>query len=171
MKRLPHPDNLHFEAVQGWLMLGDAASARAEFEQLSPEARAVPEVLELEWAMHAEAKAWSDAFAAAERLVRAAPERASGWIHRAYARRRMPGGGLAAAWELLRPAHDKFPKNSLIAFNLACYAAQMGRPIEAWEWLAHAVAVGDRNAILQMAVADPDLEPLWPRIREELETN
>jgi predicted Zn-dependent protease len=169
VKRLPHPDNLHFDAVQGWLMLGDAASAREEFAQLSPAVRVVPEVLELEWALHAETSSWRDAFEAAERLVEVAPDRSSGWIHRAYALRRLPGGGLPRAWDALRPAHDRFPKNYLIAYNLACYAAQMGKPDEAWDWLARAVAVGEKDPIIRMALADQDLETLWPRIRNELD--
>lgn len=169
MTTLPHPDNLHFEAVQGWLMLGDVVSARGELAQLSPASRAVPQVLELEWALHAEARAWSDAFAAAQRLVELAPDRSSGWIHRAYALRRVPGGGLPQAWDALRPAHDRFPEDYLIAYNLACYAAQMGKPDEAWDWLARAVALGKKEPIIRMALADRDLEMLWPRLRKEFE--
>jgi Flp pilus assembly protein TadD len=170
VKALAPPDNLHFDAVQGWLMLGDPASAREELAQLSPAARLVPEVLELEWALHAETQSWREALEAAQRLIAVAPDRASGWIHRAYARRRVPGGGLDQAWADLRPAHDRFPRNYLIAFNLACYAAQMGRPDEAWDWLARAVGLGGRDGVVPMALADRDLEPLWPRIRNELKT-
>ncbi len=169
VKPLPHPDNLHFDAVQGWLMLGDAASACEEFAQLSSSALVVPEVLELEWALRAETKDWSRAGDAARRLTELAPDRASGWLHRAYALRRMPGGSLSQAWEALRSAHDRFPKNYLIAFNLACYAAQMGQADEAWTWLTRSVRLGKKEPIVKMALADTDLEILWPRIRNELE--
>lgn len=167
---LPHPDNLHFDAVQGWLMLGDAASAQEEFAQLSPAVQAVPEVLELEWALHAETKDWGEASEIARRLTGLAPDRASGWIHLAYALRRSPDGGVRRAWAVLRPARERFPKNYLIPYNLACYAVEMGDPDEAWTWLKRAARLGKKGPIVKMALADPDLEPLWPRIRSELGT-
>ena len=103
----------------------------------------------------------------AERLTSKAPERASGWLHRAYALRRVKQGGLAQAWEALRPAYEKFPDVSIIPYNLACYAAQLGRTEEGWEWLHKAMqAAGDIDQIKLMALKDSDLEPLWDRIRE-----
>jgi len=165
MKRLPHPDNFHLEAARGWLMLGDAAAAREELAKLRPASRAQAEVLEFEWNVHAAASSWAQAHAVAQRLVATAPQRPWGWIHRAYAARRMPGGGLPHAWEALRPAADKFPKDFLVAYNLACYAAQMSRLDEAWEWLQQAAAAaGDVAKIKAMALTDADLAPLWPRL-------
>jgi hypothetical protein len=76
------------------------------------------------------------------------------------------GGGLQRAWEALRPGYDKFPKAEVIPYNLACYAAQMSRLDEAWEWLHKSMeAAGDVNAIKAMALADNDLNALWDRIR------
>jgi hypothetical protein len=49
------------------------------------------------------------------------------WIHQAYALRRMTGGGIKAAWDARLPAADRFPSQPMIAFNLACYACQLGR--------------------------------------------
>ncbi|MGD0536428.1 MAG: tetratricopeptide repeat protein [Verrucomicrobiota bacterium] len=166
MESLSRPDQLRLDAVEGWLMLGDAVSARAEFDQLSAGARLQPDVLECEWGLQAAANAWAEAFVVAERLVAVSPERAFGWIHRAFALRRMPGGGLDRAWAALRPAHDRFPKDFLIPFNLACYAAQLGRLDEAWEWLEKARAHGPAESVLRMVLADEDLRPLWPRLQE-----
>lgn len=146
-------------------MLGDKVSAREEFAQLTAAARAQPEVLELEWSLHAEVLDWGAACAAAERLIAVAPDRSLGWIHRAYALRRLPGGGLSQAWDALRPAHDRFPDHPLIAYNLACYASQLGQLDQAWEWITRALARGRRVEILGMALNDPDLAPLWPRLR------
>jgi len=109
---------------------------------------------------------WESGIEVAEKLLRVAPDRASGWLHRAYALRRVKGGGLQQAWEALRPAYDKFPKAEVIPYNLGCYAAQMGRLDEAWEWLHKAMeAAGDVDAIKSMALADMDLHALWDRIR------
>jgi hypothetical protein len=66
----------------------------------------------------------------------------------------------------LRPAFEKFPKTSIIPYNLACYAAQFGRLEEAWQWLHKAMAAaGDAQHIKRMALADADLQTLWERIR------
>lgn len=146
-------------------MLGDPASALEELERLTPESRSSREVLELEWGIHAERADWSAAAAVAGRMVEQVPDQTFGWIHRAYAVRRQPGGGLDQAWALLRPALERFPKNPIVAYNLACYAAQMNQMEEAWSLFQRALAVSSKRAeLLAMALADHDLKPLWPRI-------
>jgi len=168
LKPLPHPDNLYMDAASGWLMLGDSVSARQELDRMTPESRLTPSALELAWASYASQADWQGAYQVAEVLIQVAPALPMGWIHRAYAARRMPGGGLARAWELLAPAAERFPKESMIPFNLACYAAQSQQPVEAWNWLLRAAeAEGDRSAIRKRALADPDLQALWPRIKAE----
>ena len=99
-------------------------------------------------------------------LVQEAPKRAAGWIFRAYALRRVPDGGLQAAWDALLPAIERFPHQTIIAFNLSCYACQMGQVEAARTWLGRAAAIGGKSAIRQMALAEPDLEPLWGEVRQ-----
>ncbi len=166
MSELPYPDKLHYDAATGWLMLGDPASAMIELGRLSPATRNCPCVLEVEWGVHAEQRDWTAAAATAQRLVESAPENTFGWIHRAYAARRQPQGGLNLAWQLLYPALARFPANPTIAYNLACYAAQLGRPEEAWLLLQKAIGPGQEAAkFLCLALVDEDLKPLWPRIK------
>ncbi len=166
VNQLPFPDRRHYEAATGWLMLGDAPSALAELNQLSAASRANLEVLQLEWGIHAERLDWAAATATAQHLTEAAPDCAFGWIHRAYALRRMPGGGVSRAWEVLQPALERFPKSQIIAYNLACYAAQMDRLDQAWALFQRALAVTPKlGHLLRMALSDEDLKPLWPRIR------
>jgi hypothetical protein len=153
-------------AVAGWIELGNVAEAEAEFQAIPSELRAHPDVLEVEFALQAHRLDWTAALLAAERLVKVAPGRASGWLHRSYAARRVPTGGLAAAWEALLPAAEKFPKEPVIAYNLSCYAAQLGRLDDAWHWLKRASAIGGKGAIAGMALADDDLEPLRDRLKE-----
>jgi hypothetical protein len=72
----------------------------------------------------------------------------------------------------LLPAVDQFPEEPIIPFNLACYASQLNRLTEAWAWLEEAVKrSGNRQRMFAMAAADPDLEPLWDRIRVESGTS
>lgn len=167
MKKLEPPDTHHVSAAIGWLELGNPAEAGEEIARVSPEMLDHPDVLEVRWAICAAGQRWETAVEVAEKLVEAAPERSSGWIHRAYALRRSTGGGLQLAWAALRPAFDKFPSVSVIPYNLACYAAQFGHLDEGWEWLHKAMeAEGDVNRIKTMALQDADLKALWERIRE-----
>jgi tetratricopeptide (TPR) repeat protein len=122
--------------------------------------------LEVEFALHSHRADWPAALTVARQLVALAPARASGWLHQSYAVRRVPEGGLRAAWEALRPAADQFPKEPVIAYNLACYAAQLGQLDQAWDWLKRAAALADEGCIARMAKADDDLAPLRQRLKE-----
>ena len=164
--KLEPPDIHHVRAALGWLELGNPAEAGDELARVSAANLHHPDVLEVRWAVCAEGKSWEAAAEVAESLVAAAPERASGWVHRAYAVRRVRGGGLEQAEKLLLAALDKFPKESLIPYNLACYAAQLGRLEEAWDWLLRAAGVEGRlEGVRERGLDDADLEPLWEKLR------
>ena len=161
------PNTHHLRAAIGWLELGNHVEAGEEIARITPALLEHPDVLEVRWAVCAAGASWEAAVAVAESLVNVAPERSSGWVHRAYALRRTRGGGLPLAWAALRPAFEKFPKEDMIPYNLACYSAQFGRLDEAWEWLHKAMeAAGDVKAIKERALADSDLQALWDRVQE-----
>ena len=167
MQNLEPPNTHHLRAAIGWIELGNHAEAGEEIARIPPEFVEHPDVLDVRWSICAAGRSWDAALAVAETLVRVAPERSSGWVHRAYALRRVRHGGLQLAWAALRPAFEKFPKEEVIPYNLACYAAQTGRLDAAWDWLHKAMeAAGDVQAIKERALADCDLQPLWQRIRE-----
>ncbi|PAW77164.1 MAG: hypothetical protein B9S33_20355 [Pedosphaera sp. Tous-C6FEB] len=155
-------------AAEGWLELNLPAEAEAELAQLSPSAQTHPLVLQALWQLHAYQQRWTLAHTIAESLVRECPDDVNGWVHRAYATRRMEGGGLQAAWDALRPAAALFPSELIIPYNLACYACQLGKLDAARHWLGRATEIAvkppARAALRQMALADPDLAPL----REEI---
>lgn len=153
-------------AVLGWLELGNLQEARRELNGLGPAVQSRPELLEVRWILDARQEDWPEALKTAERLVETAPENSAGWLHRAYAVRRVPGGGLARAAELLTPAFDKFPEEPTIPYNLACYACQLGQLEQARSWLQAAVKRGSAKKIKTMGLSDPDLEALWPEIRK-----
>lgn len=166
MERLQPPDCHHFNAALGWLGLGCRADARAELDRISPGQQQHPDVLELRWEILAGEEDWSHALEVARHLLARAPDRASGWLHQAYALRRAPEGGLEKAWEALKPAAERFPKVALIPYNLSCYACQLAQLEEARRWLQRAMKTGGRERIKQQALNDPDLQPLWDEIRE-----
>lgn len=165
MQKLEPPDTHYFLAAIGWLELGNLAEARAELAHIRPARQEHPDVLEVRWTISAEQERWEEGLQIAQVLRRRAPERSSGWLHQAYALRRAPGGGVQKAWDALRPAFDKFPKEATIPFNLSCYACQMRQLDTARDWLRRAMTVGGREKVKQMALKDPDLEPLWDEIR------
>ncbi len=164
MHKLEPPDTHHFSAATGWLELGLPAEARAELARITPALQDQPDVLELRWMVAAEEKQWEEGLRIAQALIRWAPKRSSGWLHQAYALRRVPEGGLEKAWEALLPAADKFPKEPIILYNLSCYACQMQKLDTARLWLKRATTIGGVKKIKHMAMQDPDLEPLWPAI-------
>lgn len=167
MGDLEPPNTHHVRAAIGWLELGSVADAGEEIARIGPEFLEHPDVLDVRWMVCAGGRSWDAALEVAETLVRVAPERSSGWVHRAYSLRRVRHGGLQMAWAALRPAYEKFPKEDIIPYNLACYAAQSGRLDAAWEWLHKAMeAAGDVKKIRDRAMADVDLQPIWDRVRE-----
>ena len=168
MLKLEPPDTFSLSAALGWLELGNASEALAELDGVSPENQSHPAVLEVRWAVYAEMKRWDLALESANELIRVLPGKVGGWLHRAYALRRAHGGGLAQAWDALLPAAEKFPKQSLVAFNLACYACQMHQLDDARHWLKRAAEISSEAGVREMALADSDLEPLWPEIRAKL---
>jgi Flp pilus assembly protein TadD len=166
VNQLPPPDHHHYDAAVGWLMLGDSTSALEELGRLGEASRRCTGVLELEWGIQAEREDWTAAAAVAGRLIDLAPAHEFGWVQRAYALRRMPDGNLERAWEALQPALERFPRSQIIAYNLACYAAQLGRIEDAWTLFQRALAVAEKACeVLCLALSDADLKPLWPRIR------
>ena len=164
MKPLQPPDSMHLLAAQGWLELGDHLEAPAELQKIKPRLRLHPDVLEVRWSISARAKDWGKCQEIANAIVRAVPQRASGWIDLSFALHEMKQTEEAFR-NLLRVA-SQFPENPLIPYNLACYACQMGRQWEAKQWLDQACKTGDARRIKLQALEDADLKPLWAHIEK-----
>jgi tetratricopeptide (TPR) repeat protein len=164
MRALKPPNSHHLSAATGWLELGDCAEARQEWERLTVAARRHPDALEVRWRIYAEEKDWDGGLATARALMLADPNRASGWLHQAYALRRVNGGGVKAALDALLPAADKFPDEPVIPYNIACYTCQLQQFDLARIWLRRALRAGEPARIKETALSDSDLEPLWDEI-------
>jgi Flp pilus assembly protein TadD len=165
VQALEPPDTHRLNAALGWLGLDSLADARAELDAISPAQQSHPDVLEARWLLCAQEKSWLDALVVADCELSSMPEEPSGWLHRAYALRRVKGGSLNQAWDALLPAAEKFPNEPAIAFNLSCYACQLKDLNTARVWLRRAVQIGGRDAVKKMAMDDEDLKPLWQEIK------
>lgn len=163
MKDLQPPDSHLLNAASGWLGLGLPREAAAELEQLSPSARAHPDVLTVEWELLARGGRWPEALEIASRLLAADLNRPTGWINRSYALHELRRTD--EAHESLLAAYSRFPEVGVIPYNLACYACQMGRLDEARKWLREAMVRDGREIVIGRARDDHDLLPL----RDELE--
>ena len=85
MKPLEHPDTLHLNAARGWLGLGDAVSASAELENITPQFREHPAVLHARCEICRRTKEWDALIAVAEALIKIVPKDRQGWVHRSFA--------------------------------------------------------------------------------------
>ena len=165
MQRL-EPSDIHcLSAAIGWLELGNTGEARAELALVRSELNEHPDVLEVHWLLCAQEGLWEAALQIARSLVQSAPDRSSGWLHQAYALRRVADGSVKKAWQALLPAYDKFPKEPTISYNLSCYACQMQQMEAARVWFKRAAVIGGKEKMKQMALDDPDLEALWEEIK------
>lgn len=165
MLKLVPPDSFHVSAAIGWIELGNPVEARAELEKVSPELRTHPGVLEVEWAIEANSQNWTAALKIAQQIIRLTPDDVSGWLHQAYALRRVPEGGLLSAWNALFAVAEKFPDEGTVFYNLACYACQMEQMENARQLLQRAIKIDGEKTIKELALKDSDLEPMWDEIR------
>jgi predicted Zn-dependent protease len=146
-------------AAQGWLELGNPDEAGAELEALPAGARKHPAVLEIRWNILARSKSWADCVEVAQALTHRAPEHPTSWVNLAYALHELRRTN--EAHQTLLKVIDRFPKEWILPYNLACYCCQMGDLTGARDWLAQSMKLGDRKAIKAQALEDPDLAPLW----------
>ena len=170
MSPLEPPGGHFLNAATGWLMLGNAVESRAEFDQIGVELRAHPLVLEFEWRLLAAEKRWLDAVEASERLLRVCPDDANAWVHRSFALHELQR--TREAFDLLLSAVKRFPEETIIPYNLACYTCRLDDLPAARKWLEQALALDhsaeEKLQRLRAALEDPDLRALWPELKRRV---
>lgn len=158
MKPIDPPNSFHLQAAQGWLELGNQTEANEELDKLAPELRDHPEVLKLRWEIYGAALKWEAALEVAAALIQIDPEDPLGWVHRSYCLHELKR--TTEARDSLLRVVARFPLSATMRYNLACYECQLGRLTQAKNWLRKAFVLGDRKKMKQVALEDPDLEPL-----------
>lgn len=145
------------QSALGYLHLGLFEDATEELEALPAELKTSREVLAIRADIFSQAGSWESMREIASVLVRNWPDDAGHWISLAYATRRCRDIGEAES--ILLTASERHDDEPLIHFNLACYAAQTGKFEAARKSLARAIALDEK--IRELAIDDPDLDPLW----------
>ena len=163
MSKLDFPDCHFASAAEGWLELGNTVESSLELARVSLGARNHPEVLELRWRLYAQQTRWNDALEVAHALTQLAPDRVEGWIHQSYTLHELQR--TQEAWTSLLAVVAQFPEESIIPYNLACYACQMGDLAVARDWLQRAVKLRSKEEIRTLALGDPDLLPLHDYVK------
>ncbi len=164
MKNLPHPDQHHLDAAEGWLGLGNQDEARAELQKIAPALKTHPFVLETDYNIEAKSGRWEKAAEAARGLKTQLPENPWGHFSLAFALHELKQ--TQEAYEVVKSVVAQFPDHQIMRYNLACYACQLGHLNEAMDWLKQAMKMKGKENVRQMALSDPDLEPLRKQIRE-----
>jgi hypothetical protein len=158
------PDIFYVNAAVGWLELGNPREALAELQAVAPTLGLHPDILEVRWQAFARMESWEPTLPIARSICQFAPERAQGWLHQAVSLYRLKR--TEEAWNLLLPMAEKFPKDWVIPYDLACYACQLGKLDEGRQWLKRACNLGHSKEVRNIALADPDLEILWPELEK-----
>jgi tetratricopeptide (TPR) repeat protein len=153
---------MHLQAAQGWFELGDHVEACGELEMISAQNRAHPGVLQVRWEIYAAAKKWEAALDITATFIQFVPEHPLGWLHRSFTLHEL--NRTAEARDNLLSVLDKFPDESVLRYNVACYECQLGRLEQAKDWLEKAFKMGNQRRMKLAALEDPDLEQLWKEI-------
>lgn len=164
-KALPHPDCFYLNAAVGWLELGNPSEALMELAQISASSVFNPQVLETKWQILARLERWEHSLPVARTFCVVAPGLPQGWLHQAVSLYRL--NRTQEAWTLLLPMAEKFPKSWVIPYDLSCYACQLDLLDDARGWLRKAFSMGDSKEVKGLALADTDLERLWPEIHAD----
>ena len=158
------PDDLRsLGAAQGYLDLGMFLEANFELDEIAPERRHLPEILEVRMHIFCALKKWELMQTIAKKLALSDPENVQWTVLWAYATRR--ADCIEAARPILISAAEQQEGEALLHFNLACYECQLGNLDGAKERLSRAFAINLRYRAL--ALDDSDLEPLWETLRTD----
>ena len=137
-----------------------AASPNAQGGSLKA-ARLHPSTLLVRWEIASRSRDWPAAITLAKALMITLPDEPVGWIYQALAQHGM--GQVEEARETLLTAAREFPNDWQVAYNLACYSAELGDVAGAQNWLDRAIEVGDAAIVRCCAANEWSLRSL--RIR------
>ncbi len=162
MNQLEPPYSHYVSAAQGWLELGSIPEAEGELARLPAALLQHHSALMVQWEIMARRKDWEASLAIAKRIVEQAPDDPDGWIKQSFSLHELKR--TEEARDSLLMIEARFPRISIIPYNLACYACQLGDTTDAMRRLKTAIKIGGKERIKGMALQDLDLKPLQQEI-------
>ena len=115
MKNLPSKEQRCVDAAEGWLGLGNWREANEEIENITPQFRAHPFVLEMRYKIYSAADRWDMAVDVAMGLREILPDNQWGHFYTAYALHELKL--TQDAYNTLKPVLEKFPDHFLMRYN------------------------------------------------------
>ena len=162
MEKLDSESTQHLQQAYGCIGSGNQLAALAELSKIAPEYRDHPAVLVTRLSLCEGAKEWATCLKLVETLLVQLPDNPIHWIQRSQYLREL--GRVPEAWDQLLPAAEKFPAFWMVPYQLACFACRLGNVAAARDRLNAALELVDADSIKTRALAEPDLQPLWPEI-------
>jgi tetratricopeptide (TPR) repeat protein len=153
-------DQKHLTAAHGYVELGMWLDANAELEEIDPEVRHVPEVLEVRVQIYRALEKWELMQTVSKALAIHDPDEPQWTASWAYATRR--ADSIEHARIILVNAIERLPNVAIFHYNLACYECQLGDLEKAKATLHTAFKLEPQYRV--MALDDEDLRPLWDEI-------
>ena len=158
------PTRRHLHYASGFIELGMLRDAAKELRAIAKTDQRTPKVLTVWIDLHMHARRWKPLIAVSRQLVRAEPQDDKGWISWAFGLRELNQVEAARAVLLkAMPLHGK--TCSVLHYNLACYECLLGNLPQAKRHLK--IAADRDKEWRESALADTDLEALWPEIRAQ----
>jgi predicted Zn-dependent protease len=154
---------MHLQFARGWLELGDVQEAETELRQIRSEFLDGPEVLEVRFQVLARRQRYAEGLELALRQIAFFPNDFRGYMNRGNALFWLDRS-VEAIDSVMQVLADH-PRVAALPYNLACYWMKLGSSEEAIRWLDSAIQIGQRKGVLQHALSDPDLRPIWDYIR------
>lgn len=151
-------NSTRLRAARGWLELGNHQAALEELEEIEPEWRTHPDVLEVRWLVCEMAEKWKVCIDISNTLIEMKPDDLSCWIRRSYVLHKLER--TQEAYDELKPALEKFNGKWLLQYNLACYTCLLGNVEEARELIEEAIELGGA-AVKLRALDDKHLIRVW----------
>jgi predicted Zn-dependent protease len=156
-------DEVHLDAAEGWLELGNIMEANSELNRISATLRRHPDFLAVRYKLLAKAECWTECVVVAAAIVDLAPKASLGWLHRSFALHQSKQTKLAR--ETLQPALEIFPDEIEIRYHLAWYELVLGNAALARQRLAEALKFAEEQKCREdwraTILGNPDLKPLW----------
>ncbi len=153
-------DQKHLTAAQGYSALGMFLDANAELEEIDPEVRHVPEVLEVRVGIYQGLQQWELMQTVAKQLAIYEPDTPVWALFWAYSTR--SADSIEQGRIILVNAIERMPKFAILHYSLACYECQLGELEKAKATLERAFKLDP--SMRAKALDDEDLKPLWDEI-------